>query len=41
MFRPHHAEDAEFGQVRLAAHGVQDALILVFGQAVVGDDLGR
>jgi hypothetical protein len=40
MLGPHHAEDAELGQIRLTAHRVQDALIFLGGQAVLGDDLG-
>ena len=40
MLRPHHREDAELGQVRLAPHGVEDALIFLGREAVLGDDLG-
>ena len=40
MLGPHHREDAELDHVRLAPHGVQQALIFVRGKAVLGDDLG-
>ena len=40
MLRPHDREDAELGEVRLAAERVQDALIFLGGQAVLGDDFG-
>ena len=41
MLGPHHREDAELGQVRLAPERVQDALIFLGAEAVLGDDLGR
>ena len=41
MLRPHHREDAELGQVRLAAQRVEDALIFLGGKAVLGDDFRR
>ncbi|VXC43279.1 hypothetical protein SPHINGO8AM_130159 [Sphingomonas sp. 8AM] len=41
MLGPHHREDAEFNQIGLAAERVEDTVIFLGGQAVVGDDLGR
>ena len=41
VLRPHDGEDAELDEVRLAAHRVQDALVFVGAEAVVGNDLGR
>ena len=40
MLGPHHREDAELGEVGLAAQGVEDALIFLGGKAVLGDDFG-
>ena len=40
MFRPHDREDAELDEVRLAAEGVEDAVIFVGGETVLGDHLG-
>ena len=37
---PHHREDAELGEVRLAAHERDDALVLVGLQAVAFENLG-
>ena len=39
MFRPHHRKYAQFQQVGLAAHGVKDALVFLWVEAVRGDDL--
>src|SRR3954454_3531966 len=41
VLAPHHAEDAEFGQGRLAAEPFQNALVLVLRQTVVLNTLGR
>ena len=40
MLRPHDREDAELDEVRLAAEGVEDAVIFVGREAVLGDHLG-
>ena len=40
MFRPHDREDAQFGQIGLAAHDLQDQLVLVGLDAVLSDDFG-
>src|SRR4030095_15423720 len=37
MLRPHHREDAELDQVRLAAERVEDAVILFRGKDLLGD----
>jgi hypothetical protein len=41
MLRPHDREDAELGEVRLAAKRVEDSLIFLRREAVLGDDLRR
>ena len=38
---PHHREHAELGQVRLAAEDADDAVVLVFLEAVAGEDVWR
>ena len=40
MLVPHRREDAELGQRRLAADQVEDALVLVGLEAVLGDQFG-
>ncbi len=40
MLGPHHREDAELGEIGLAAHRDEHALIFFGGQPVLGDDLG-
>ena len=39
VLAPHHAEDAEFGEVRIAAEDFLDARVFVGGEAVLGGDL--
>jgi hypothetical protein len=41
MLGPHHREDAEFGQVRLAAERVENARIFLIAEAVLGHHLRR
>ena len=41
MLRPHDREDAELGEVRLPPQRVEDPLIFLAGEAVLGDDLRR
>ena len=41
VLAPHHREDAELDQVRRAAEDLQDALVLVGLEPVLGDDLRR
>src|SRR3546814_9869600 len=38
MLRPHHRKYAEFGNVGRSAQAVEDDLILIRGEAVLGDD---
>ena len=38
VLRPHHREDAELGQRRLAPEGFDDSLIFVSGETVLGDE---
>src|SRR5260370_26100586 len=38
VLAPHHAEDTELGERRLAAERVLDALVLIRRNAVIGDD---
>ena len=40
MLRPHDREDAELDQVRLAAERVEDAVIFLVAEAMLGDDFG-
>src|ERR1044072_1172517 len=40
MLRPHDREDAELGEIGFPAHGVQDALIFLGREAVLGDHFG-
>ena len=40
MLVPHRREDAELGEARLPADQVEDALVLVRLEAVLGDQLG-
>ena len=40
MLVPHRREDAELGEGRLAADQVEDALVLVGLEAVLGDEFG-
>src|SRR5690242_11019674 len=40
MLAPHHREDAELGQVRLAPENGDGAGVLLGCQAVLGDDVG-
>ncbi len=41
MLGPHHREDAEFDEVRLAAERFQDAIIFIGRETVLGDHFGR
>ena len=41
VLAPHHREDAELGQRRLAAEDAEQPLVLVGLEPVLGDDLGR
>jgi hypothetical protein len=40
MLVPHRREDAELGEARLPADQIEDALILLRLQAMLGDELG-
>ena len=41
MLAPHHAEDAEFGEVGVAAQNFLRARVFVGGKTVLGRDLRR
>src|SRR5688572_12108150 len=41
VLRPHHGEDAKLGETRLASQRVEDALVLVAGEAVLFEELIR
>ena len=41
MLRPHHREDAELDEIRLAAERVEHMGIFLVAQSVLGDDVGR
>jgi len=41
VLAPHHAEDAEFGEIGIAAENLLGAGVLVRGEAVLGRDLRR
>ena len=41
VLAPHHAEDAELGEVRVAAEDFLDARVFVGREAVLGRHLGR
>ena len=41
VLAPHHAEDAEFGDVGIAAENFLDARVFFGGEAVFGGDFGR
>ncbi len=40
VLRPHDREDAEFGDGRLAAHDLEQALVFIRFEAVLGDEFG-
>ena len=41
VLAPHHGEDAELDEIGLAVHERFNASVLVLGEAVLADDLGR
>ena len=41
VLAPHHAEDAEFGEIGIAAENFLDARVFFGREAVFGDDFGR
>ncbi len=41
VLAPHHAEDAQFRVVRLAAQNLDDLAVFRFGELVLGDQVGR
>ena len=41
MLAPHHREDAELGEVRLASEDALDARVFLRREAVLGDQFGR